>query len=67
MKHVVIETKVDNVCGVLYHITPQGPFTDTIEELIERAKQSCIIQNHLFEVILTTSPPKVGRKSSLAN
>ena len=59
VKHVVIESKPDRVCGVLYHITPQGPFTDTIEELIEKAKQSCIIQNHLFEVTLTTCPPKV--------
>lgn len=59
VKHVVIETKPDPVIGVLYHITSQGPFFNSVTELIEEAKKSCIIQNHMFDVILTKSPPKV--------
>lgn len=60
IKHVVIETKSDPITGVLYHITPHGPFFNSLTGLIEEAKQTCIIQNHMFDVILTKSPPKVS-------
>lgn len=60
MKHVVIETKPDPVTGILYHITPNGPFCSSLCELVEEAKKTSIIQNHLFDVVLTKSPPKVS-------
>lgn len=66
IKHVVIETKSDPITGVLYHITPHGPFFNSLTGLIEEAKQTCIIQNHMFDVILTKSPPKVSIIISLA-
>ena len=60
VKHVVIETKPDPVTGILYHITPNGPFCSSLCELIEEARKTSIIQNHLFDVVLTKSPPKVS-------
>ena len=60
VKHVVIETKPDPVTGTLYHITPNGPFCSSLYELVEEARKTSIIQNHLFDVVLTKSPPKVS-------
>jgi hypothetical protein len=57
VKHVVIETKPDQVVGMVYHITSQGPFFNSVTELIEEAQRKCIIQNSSFNVILTRPPP----------
>lgn len=59
MKHVVIETKPDPVTGVVYHITPNGPYFDSLYSLVEEARKTKVIHNHLFDVVLTKSPPKV--------
>ena len=59
VKHVVIESKRDPVAGVLYNITPNGPFFTSLYELIEGAKVAPVIQNHMFDVKLGKFPPKV--------
>ena len=59
VKHVVIESKQEPVAGVLYNITPNGPFFSSLYDLIEEAKKSPIIQNHMIDVVLGKCPPKV--------
>ena len=59
VKHVVIESKRDPVAGIVYNITPNGPFFNTLYDLIEEGKKSAIIQNHMFDVTLGKCPPKV--------
>lgn len=60
MKHVVVESKPDSVAHVMYHITPNGPYFDSLYSLIEEARTTAIIQNHAFDLILGSSPPKVS-------
>ena len=60
VKHVVIENKRDSVAGMLYHITPNGPFFSSLNELIDEARKRPLIQNHIFDITLTQCPPKVG-------
>ena len=59
VKHVVIESKFDPVTGILYHITPSGPFFPSLYELIEEAQRKPLIQNHMFDIKLEQCPPKV--------
>ena len=59
MKHVVVESKPDPVTGVVYHVTPSGPYFDSLYSLVEEARRTKVIQNHLFDVLLTKCPPKV--------
>lgn len=60
VKHVVIESKQDPVAGAIYNITPNGPVFSSLYELIQEAQQTPLIQNHVFNVQLTCSPPKVN-------
>ena len=50
------------MAGILYHITPNGPVFNSLYELIETGKTTPLIQNHVFNIQLTCSPPKVGRE-----
>lgn len=59
VKHVVVESKPDPVTGVVYHVTPSGPYFDSLYSLVEEARRTKVIQNHLFDVLLTKCPPKV--------
>lgn len=59
VKHVVIESKFDPITGILYHITPSGPFFPSLYELIEEAQRKPLIQNHMFDIKLEQCPPKV--------
>jgi hypothetical protein len=61
-KHVVVESKKDPVAGIMYNITPNGPYFTTLHDVIEEAKKSPIIQNHMFDIVLTKSPPKINMK-----
>ena len=65
VKHVVIESKYDPVTGILYHITPSGPFFPSLYELVERARKKPLIQNHLFDIKLEKCPPKVLHTSGV--
>lgn len=60
VKHVVVESKSDSVAHIMYHITPNGPYFDSLYSLIEEARTTAIIQNHAFDLILGSSPPKVS-------
>ena len=44
----------------MYNITPNGPYFTSLFEVIEEARKSPIIQNHMFDIVLTSSPPKVN-------
>ena len=59
MKHVVVESTTDPVAGVIYHITPSGPRFHSLYDLIEKAQEEAVIQNHSFEIVLGKCPPKV--------
>lgn len=59
VKHVVVESKPDSVAHIMYHITPNGPYFDSLYSLIEEARNTAIIQNHAFDLILGSSPPKL--------
>lgn len=61
VKHVVIESKRDPVAGVLYNITPNGPFYSSLYELIEEAQKRPLIQNHMFDIKLGQYPPQVNK------
>ena len=61
VKHVVVESKREREVGIMYNITPNGPYFTSLFEVIEEAKRSPIIQNHMFDIVLTTSPSKVSR------
>lgn len=65
VKHVVIESKQDPVAGAIYNITPNGPVFNSLYELIQEAQQTPLIQNHIFNVQLTCSPPKVNSGAAL--
>lgn len=58
VKHVVIESSQDQVAGTIYQITPNGPVFNSVYELVQEAQKRPLIQNHLFSVQLTCSPPK---------
>ena len=66
VKHVVIESKREPVAGILYYVTPNGPFFSSLYELIEEAKVSALIQNHIFDVKLGKCPPKVSKDFTVA-
>lgn len=55
----MIESRRDPVAGVVYNITPNGPVFSSLYELIEEGQRTPLIQNHVFNVQLTCSPPKV--------
>jgi hypothetical protein len=65
VKHVVVESTADPVVGVLYHITPHGPRFHSLYDLIEKAQEEAVIQNHSFEIVLGKCPPKVSYSPSL--
>ncbi|XP_064393365.1 uncharacterized protein LOC135340880 [Halichondria panicea] len=58
VKHVVIESKRDPVTGVIYNITPNGPFFSSLSELIDEAQKKALIQNHTFDIKLGQYPPQ---------
>ncbi len=60
VKHVVIESKRDPVTGVIYNITPNGPFFSSLSELIDEAQKKALIQNHTFDIKLGQYPPQVS-------
>ena len=49
---MVVESRMDPVAGVLYNITPNGPFFSSLYELIEEAQKRPLIQNHTFDIKL---------------
>ena len=49
------------MAGIMYNITPNGPYFTSLYEVIEEARKSPIIQNHMFDIVLTSSPPKVRK------
>lgn len=53
------------MAGVLYNVTPKGPFFRSLYDLIEEAQKKPIIQNNAFNVKLGKCPPKVRGGSSL--
>jgi len=59
VKHIVIESRHEAVAGVLYNVTPKGPFFRSLYDLIEEAQKKPIIQNNAFNVKLGKCPPKV--------
>jgi len=65
VKHVVVESKRDPVARVMYHITPNGPYFDSLYALIQEACTTAIIQNHAFDLVLGSSPIKVRLPGNL--